>query len=76
MKLCTSIGTRLGALVRDFWACFGYFTNETGITLITRYLEITLSLVFYLLEEYMEDITSWSRRDTKFLFKCRQTFHE
>ena len=27
MKLCTSIGTRLGAQVRDFPACFGYFTK-------------------------------------------------
>ena len=27
MKLCTSIGTRLGALVRDFSAYFGYFTK-------------------------------------------------
>ena len=27
MKLCTSIGTRLGAQVRDFSACFGYFTK-------------------------------------------------
>ena len=27
MKLCTSFGTRLGAQVRDFSACFGYFTK-------------------------------------------------
>ena len=27
MKLCTSVGTRLGVQVRDFSACFGYLTK-------------------------------------------------
>ena len=49
MKWCTSFGTRLGVQVRDFSACFGYFTKWDGTT--SWYLEITLSLVFTLLEE-------------------------
>ena len=73
MKLCTSFGTRLGVQVRDFSACFGYFTKWNRTTL--WYLEITSSLVFNLLDESIENIT-WPRRDTKFLFECRKTFHE
>ena len=49
MKLCTSFGTRLGVQVRDFSACFGYFTKWDRTT--SWYLEITSSLVFNLLEE-------------------------
>ena len=52
MKNSYEIGTRLGAQVRDFSAIS---RNETGIT--SRYLEITSSLVFNLLEEQKEDIT-------------------
>ena len=56
MKLCTSFGTRLGAQVRDFSARFGFFTKWDRTT--SWYLEISSSLVFNLLEEYMEDIFS------------------
>ena len=73
MKWCTSFGTRLGVQVRDFSACFNYFTKWDLTT--SWYLEITSSLVFNLLEEWIEDIT-WPRRDTKFLFECWKTFHE
>ena len=73
MKWCTSFGTRLGVQVRDFSACFGYFTKWNRTTL--WYLEITSSLVFNLLEQWIEDVT-WPRRDAKFLFECWKTFHE
>ena len=46
---CTSFGTRLGVQVRDFSACFNYFTKWDRTT--SWYLEITSSLVFNLLEE-------------------------
>ena len=41
--------------------------NETEIT--SRYLENTLSLVFNLREEEIEDIT-WLGREKKFLSEC------
>ena len=49
MKLCTTFGTRLGAQVCDFSACFGYFTKWDCTT--SWYLEIASSLIFNLLEE-------------------------
>ena len=47
--------------------------NETEIT--SRYLEISLSLVFNLREEEIEDIT-WLGREKKFLSECSKTFQE
>ena len=44
MKWCTSFGTRLGVQVRDFSACFNYFTKWDRTT--SWYLEITSTLVF------------------------------
>ena len=49
MKLCSSFGTRLGVQVRDFSACFGYFTKWDQTT--SWHLEITSSVVFNLLEQ-------------------------
>ena len=65
--------TRLGALVRDFSACFGYFTKWDR-----NYFEISW-------DHFEFQSCSYSRnkwrifirpcRDTKFLFECWKTFH-
>ena len=46
MKLCTSIGTRLGAQVRDFSACFGYFTKWDRNYFETSWDHFEFSLLF------------------------------
>ena len=73
-KSCTSIETRLGAPVRDFSACFCYFTKWDP-----NYFEISWDhFEFGLLFTWGINggTVTWPRRDTKFLCECWKTFHE